>query len=101
MTNKSDIEHALAIFQEFGPNRAIPVRERWRNAFPKATDDEFAEWETLFREMEQFAYGLGERVMNRDIGSSEAAAMISKRYPVLNSERVNHFLSQACYFAMK
>ena len=101
MTEESDIERALAIFQEFGPNRAIPVRKRWRGAFPDATDDEFEEWEAQFREMEHFAYGLGEQIMNGDIGSSEAAAIISKRYPQLGSERINHIISQACYFSLR
>ena len=54
-----------------------------------------------FREMEHFAFELGERVMNGDIGSSEAAAMISKRYPSFGSERINHILSQACYYSLK
>ena len=40
MTGQSDIERALTIFQEFGPNRIIPVRKRWRDAFPGATEAE-------------------------------------------------------------
>jgi hypothetical protein len=101
MTDESDIERALAIFQEFGPNRTIPIWKRWRNAFPDATDDEFEKWETQFREMEHFAYELGDQVMNGHLGSSEAAAIISKRYPLLGSESINHILSQACYFSRK
>ena len=101
MTGQSDIEGALAIFQEFGPNRAIPVRTRWRDAFPGVGEAEFEEWEAQFNEMEDFAYGLGEQVMNGDIGDSEAAAIISKRYPSFGSERINKILSQACYFSRK
>ena len=101
MTGQSDIERALTIFQEFGPNRAIPVRKRWRDAFPGATEAEFEEWDTQFREMEDFAYGLGEQAMNGDIGSSEAAAVIAKRYPLFGSERIDRILSQPGYFSRK
>ncbi len=54
-----------------------------------------------FREIEHFAFELGERVMNGSIGSSEAAALISKRYPLFGPERIDRIVSQACYFAMK
>jgi hypothetical protein len=101
MSEQSDIDRALQIFQEFGPDRAIPVQTRWRVAFPDVATEQLLEWEFLFRELEQFAYGLGEQVLNGDIGSREAAAMISKRYPQLSWQHVNHTLSQAVYFASK
>jgi hypothetical protein len=101
MGERSDIDRALKIFQEFGPNRAIPVQKRWRDAFPNVTIEQLAEWETLFRELEHFAYGLGEQVLNGDIGSREAAVLISNHFPQLSEEHVNHTLSQAVYFASK
>jgi hypothetical protein len=51
--------------------------------------------------MEDFAYDLGDQVMNGHLGGSEAASIISKRYPMLGSESINHILSQACYFSRK
>jgi hypothetical protein len=101
MGEESDINRALQIFQEFGPNRAIPVQKRWRDAFPNVTPEQLREWEILFRELEHFAYGLGEQVLHGDTGSVEAATIISKRFPLLSWDRVNHTLSQAIYFASK
>lgn len=101
MGEENDIDRALQIFQQFGPDRAIPIQKRWRDAFPNVPTEQLLEWETIFRELEHFAYGLGEQVLNGDIGSREASAMISKRFPQLSWEHVDHTLSQAVYYASK
>jgi hypothetical protein len=101
MGKASNLDRALQIFQEFGPNRLIPVQTRWRDAFPGATTEQFAEWEIVFGELEHFAYELGARVLNGDIASKTAAASIAQRFPQLSQESVDHTLSQAMYFASK
>jgi hypothetical protein len=96
-----DIDEALRIFQEFGPNRAVPIQQRWRDAFSNVTPEQMQEWESLFRELERFAYKLGEQVRDGEIGSEEAGAIISKRFPQLDSNHINHTVSQAVYFASR
>jgi hypothetical protein len=101
MAKDSDLNRALQIFQEFGPNRAIPLQKRWKNAFPNETAEQLQMWERLFRELEEFAYGVAEQVLSGETGDSEAAAMISRRFPLMSRERVLRTLSQALYFASK
>jgi len=92
---------ALEIFQEFGPNRAVPARTRWQAAFADATADDFARWEALFRELEHFAFGVAEQVLDGRLGEADAAARIAARFPMLRRESVGRTLSQALYFASK
>ncbi len=101
MNIESDIERAFTIYLAFGPDRAIPVRVRWREAFPGVADDVFEEWETQFCEIEHAAFGIGEKVASGDIDSFEAAAMMSNKYPRLGAERIARLVSRAVYYALK
>jgi len=92
--------HALEIFQEFGPRRRIPVQERWREAFPEAAARDFVEWERAFREIEAFAYDLAVQVRDQGLGESAAVRRIAEQFPRMSRERVMKTFSQARYFAM-
>jgi hypothetical protein len=81
MATGDDIGRAPRIVQAFGRNRAIPVRTRWQETFPDVTVEQMQMWDALFREPEDVAYGVGRQVWNREIGGSEAAAMIARRAP--------------------
>jgi len=93
--------HALEIFQEFGPRRRIPVQERWREAFPEAAARDLVEWERAFREIEAFAYDLAVQIRDQGLSEDAAQRRIAEQFPRLSRERVVRTLSQAHYFAMK
>ena len=97
----AEFNKALEIFQEFGPRRCVPVRERWTEAFPNATREDFAEWEALCREIEHFAYGLAEQVLDSRLEQGCAIRQIGEKFPRSSRDRVAHTYSQPMYLAMK
>jgi len=92
---------ALEMFQEFGPRRRIPVQERWAEAFPDATAEDFGAWQVACREIEDYAYGVAEQVRDERLDEHTAVRQISERFPRLSRERVEHTFSQAMYFSIK
>ena len=95
------LHRAFEIFQEFGPERAKPIQERWKAVFADATPEEMRRWEALFREVEAYAYGVAEHVLGRRTNERGAAAAIARQFPQLSQENVDRALSQALYFASK
>jgi len=92
---------ALSIFQEFGPRRGLPVRQRWQEAFPKVTPHVMYEWESQFTELERFALDLATKVWNQALDANIAIQLIAERFPMLNKDRLGATYSQAMYFAIK
>jgi hypothetical protein len=99
--NDEQFNKALEIFQEFGPRMRIPVHQRWQEAFPDVAPNDMPEWETIFGEIEEFAYGVAEQVRDNGLDEGIAVHRIAERFPRLSDDRVKHTYNQARYFAMK
>ena len=101
MSNNDRYNEALKIFQEFGPRRSLPIRERWREAFPQVPPDVMDEWETEFKKLEEFAYDLAAKVQNSELDDSDAYRMLAERFRWLDRDRLDKTYSQAAYFVRK
>jgi len=92
---------AFAEFQLFGPRRRISIQERWRDVLPDADSREFDALEAQCKEIEAFALTLAEQVRDKATSDEAARRQLSQRYPILNTERLEHTWSQAVYFSLK
>lgn len=54
--NAPPFDQVMAIYQEFGPNRATPVEERWLQRFPGTPASQLAAWARLCGRIEDAAY---------------------------------------------
>ena len=92
---------ALEIFQEFGPNRRIPVQQRWAEVFRAATSEDFQEWQSAFRDIEAFALRVALQVRDNLLDEDSAIRQVSEQFPRLSRDRVGHTYSQAMYFSLR
>jgi hypothetical protein len=90
---------AFAEFQLFGPRRRIPIEERWHEVLPSIDPLEFASLKENFKEIEGFALRLAEQVRHKIISDEVAQKELAQKYPILNSERLDHTWNQAMYFS--
>jgi hypothetical protein len=97
----TDFDRAFAEWQEFGPQRRIPVEQRWPVLFPHASSDDFEDARRRCQEIESFAYDLADQVLAHKLNDKEAFRRFSSQYPTLTAERLNRTWSQAMYFASK
>lgn len=92
---------ALAVFQAFGPDRAVPVEERWTRELPSISPSQHAGLRARCEEIEAVAAELAGRVLDGDLGQDSGRDELARRFPVLNPDRLSHTWSQALYFAAK
>ena len=92
---------AFAEFQQFGPERRIPVEQRWRENLRDINPVEFDALRVRCEEIEKFAVELAEQVQNQKLREDAARQRLQQTYPFLTVERLNHTWSQAAYFASK
>lgn len=93
------LNEILEIFQQFGLRRAIPAENRWHEAFPEATVDDFARWRFFCEGVEAFALAIAKRVANRGLDEKSAMWELSQHFPDLTSKRLGDTYGQALYFA--
>src|SRR5438552_2488297 len=99
MSGEIDFNRILEIFQQFGPERVVPIEDRWRELFPTATDGQMVEWKAHCERIEAGALELAEQVLDRQLGEVAARDQLGELFPELNEERLGHTFSQAIYFA--
>ena len=90
----------LAMFQQFGPTRAIPVEDRWKQAYPDASGEELQQWRIFCEELEKYALTLAHQVQNHKLDEKSAVLDLKQKYPDLSNRRLGDTFHQALYFAM-
>ena len=97
----ADFNDVMAIFQEFGPRRTIPVEQRWRERFPAASDQELHEWRERCQRIEAVALSRAEEVFTGRMTEDAAREDLSQQFPELNLDAIKGIFWQARYFAWK
>ena len=78
-----DIDHinlALSITQVFGPERAIPRKERLNKANPSISEGEMSKLFEICDDIESFAYDLAERVRDNEMDIKEFEKIVMFKY---------------------
>jgi len=101
MDDRVRLNEALRVFQEYGAQRSIPVRERWAQLYPQATAADMDRWEQYCGALEEFAYTLAQQQLRGEVGGDTVRLRIRERFPELSEDRVGHAYRQALYFASK
>ena len=103
MTNIDDrtFNEAFGVFQEFGPDRAIPRSKRLQDCFPSLSEKQVTDLIERFEEIESFAYDVAEQVRDGVIGRGKGKARIASQFPALDGNRLASTFSQAMYFSSK
>jgi hypothetical protein len=101
MLSDADFDRAFCEWQEFGPQRAVPIAERWRTLLPRASAAELADAEERCREIESVAWRLAEQAQAGGLTEREGQRRLAASYPYLTAERVGRTWVQAMYFAAK
>jgi hypothetical protein len=96
-----DFNLVLAEFQEFGPQRSVPIEERWRRRFPGASDEEVQAWAARCREVERCAWSIADRVLAGELSEAKGRKELARAFPDLDKDRVGRTFVQAMYFASK
>lgn len=94
-------DKAFAEFQQFGPRRRIPIRERWLEILPEVAPAKFSELQAKCEEIEAFALSLAERVRDKTMTDAEAKKQLAQKYSFLKQKRLDHTWSQAMYYSFK
>jgi len=99
--NEEHLNLALAITQQFGPERAKPREER---LIKENTDINSFDLTKLFEkcdEIEATAYDLAEKIRDKEITMEQFSEKLHESYPQLNESRLSKTVNQAMYFSMK
>ncbi len=99
--NKDHLNIALAITQQFGPERAKPREDRLSEANAEISSEEANALFAMCDEIEALAYQLAEKVRDKKITMDIFTKSIQEVYPQLNEARVSKTVSQAMYFSLK
>jgi hypothetical protein len=96
-----DFNEILAVFQEFGPRRAVPVEDRWRERYPSASPKQLDAWARRCRQIEKVAWSLADKVLSGHLDEGRAKAELGRRFPELDADTLGRTHAQAMYFASK
>lgn len=96
-----ELNEALQICMEFGPERSIPPAARIAARFPSLTAKEVTEFVQLHKRLIQRATDLGEQVVDSRLAQDEAQTQLADSFPMITQEVVQRALSQGCWFAAK
>ena len=96
-----DFNEVLAVFQEFGPERSVPIEDRWRRRFPTVSAKDIQAWDARCREVERQAWSIAERVLAGEMSEPKGRKELARRFPELDGDRVRRTFVQAMYFASK
>lgn len=101
MLSDADFDRAFGEWQEFGPQRMVPIEERWRKLLPHAASADFAAAQARCKEIEDAAWKLAEQALAGAISEREGQRRLARQYPYLTKSRVSRTWTQAMYFASK
>jgi len=92
---------AMAIYQAFGPERGIPVEERWSRDLPEIPAKEHRALRRRCEKLEAAAIKLAEKVWSGNLDQDAGRAELARTFPILEPDRLAQTWSQAMYFASK
>jgi len=98
--NKEFLNLALAITQQFGPERAESRESRLYKANSSISSYESVQLFKFCDEIESFAYDLAGQGRDKSI-TMESFSKTAGAYPQLNEERLSTTLNQAMYYSLK
>lgn len=99
--NEELLNLALAITQQFGPERGKPREERLKKASPGVNSSEA---QLLFKkcdEIESTAFQLVIELRSEKITMEQYSEKLQQAYPELNEVRISKTINQAMYFSLK
>jgi len=97
----AQLNRALAVFQQFGPERATPVEERWSRELPELPLAEHPALLARCEEIEAAAATLAGQVREGTLGQDAGKAELGRQFPFLDPERLAQTWSQALYYAAR
>ena len=98
--NREFLNLALAITQQFGPERAESRESRLYKANSSISSYESVQLFKFCDEIESFAYDLAGQGRDKSI-TMESFSKTAGAYPQLNEERLSTTLNQAMYYSLK
>jgi len=99
--NKEFLNLALAITQQFGPERAESRESRLYKANSSISSYESVQLFKFCDEIESFAYDLAGQGRDKSITMESFSEKLQGAYPQLNEERLSTTLNQAMYYSLK
>lgn len=97
----SDLRAVYDVAAEFGPARAVPVRDRVFAQLPHLNEGQVAAVIAHVNAIESRAWDLAEAVWNDEMDVSGATSRLAGEFPELGGERASRAMGQAMHFVMK
>jgi hypothetical protein len=91
------LNEALDISLAWGPQRAVPVAQRLKEAFPALSDDEIAALERECSAVLSMACRLADEIGDRGLAPAAAHAQFHARFPTLDAKRAGAAMHQGYY----
>ena len=101
MFTPEQLNEALQICMEFGPERGIPAEQRVSRRFAALTSQEVAEIVALHDRVINRATTLGGQVIEGKLGFNQAVTALESEFPALDAEVLGRAVNQGCWFAAK
>lgn len=92
-------DEAFAIYEEFGPNRSIPRKERLHDAFPQLAPEEIEFMQEHMRRVSATVSDLAERGGETQLGSARVTQTLQANHPFLRGRGLSHAVFLVNYFA--
>ncbi len=90
---------ALGLKLEWGPNATRPLDQRIREAYPELPNSQIKQLAALANEIAGYGFDLWEQAYNKKISANEARAQLKARYPGIDADNSSHLETQGMYFA--
>jgi hypothetical protein len=93
------LKTAMDMALEWGENFHKPIQQRLRTLYPALSQAEADTFDSLCREIRDYAFTQIERAYVNEITGAEATANITARYPLLHADTLARLWSQGQYYA--
>ncbi len=97
----NQLNTALRLRLEWGPNATRPLDQRIREAYPQLPESEVKQLVSTANEIATYAFDVWEKAYNKKISAGQAKAQIKARYPGIDDDNLSHLETQGMYFAWK
>jgi hypothetical protein len=93
------LDEAFVIYEEFGPNRTVPRKERLRDTFPHLAPEEIR---FVLEQMQQVAdtvWELAERGGETQLGNATVSKTLRTKHSFLHARGLRHAIFLVNYYA--
>lgn len=92
-------EEAFAIYEEFGPNRSIPRKDRLHDTFPQLAPEEIELVLEQMRRVSATVSDLAERGGETQLGTTLVTRTLQINHPFLRGRGLSHAVFLVNYYA--